>query len=303
MVTVQDRAVEQLLEVGMAAGRVRRMMTEHRTLSGFVAGVLASSVIGGGVAWAAIPASNTGAITACASSTGALRVIDYQAGRRCTRAERTISWSKGYRYRSGWTSTGTYAVLDVVTYGGSSYVAKVPSRSKVPTNTTYWGLLAAKGTTGATGATGATGPQGPAGAAGATGPAGPVSVYAGFHDAAIFVPFSPVTTLSSLSVPAGTYAVSAKAWVVSFAGAGNSAVVCQLVLPSGDFDSQEVDLQDGSVGTQAVRNGSMALQSVGTWAATGPVKLNCVNNGGGNTEIKMVKITAVKLTSLTNTGI
>ena len=91
----------------------------------------------------------------------------------------------------------TTAQIDVVTYNGSSYACKkghTSTSSILPTNTTYWTMIAQKGATGATGpqgpqgiqgiqgiqgpkgatgATGATGPQGPQGATGATGPQGP----------------------------------------------------------------------------------------------------------------------------------
>lgn len=84
--------------------------------------------------------------------------------------------------------------IDVVTYNGSSYACKkshTSTASILPTNTTYWTLIAQKGATGAKGDkgdkgatgeqgpkgpkgdTGATGPQGPKGATGATGPQGP----------------------------------------------------------------------------------------------------------------------------------
>ena len=84
--------------------------------------------------------------------------------------------------------------IDVVTYNGSSYACKkshTSTTSILPTNTTYWTLIAQKGATGAKGDkgdkgatgeqgpkgpkgdTGATGPQGPKGATGATGPQGP----------------------------------------------------------------------------------------------------------------------------------
>lgn len=76
-----------------------------------------------------------------------------------------------------------YAVGDQVSYNGSSYIMfSDAAAGTVPTNTSYWGLVASKGDTGATGATGATGPkgdtgdtgpQGPTGATGATGPQGP----------------------------------------------------------------------------------------------------------------------------------
>ena len=64
----------------------------------------------------------------------------------------------------------TTAQIDVVTYNGSSYACKkshTSTSSILPTNTTYWTLIAQKG------ATGATGPQGPRGATGATGATGP----------------------------------------------------------------------------------------------------------------------------------
>lgn len=50
-----------------------------------------------------------------------------------------------------WSSANTYNRLDIVTYQGSSYVAidDVPVNT-LPTNTTYWQLMAHKGDTGAT---------------------------------------------------------------------------------------------------------------------------------------------------------
>jgi len=69
-----------------------------------------------------------------------------------------------------------YAVGDQVDYNGSSYIMyNNAAAGTVPTNTSYWGLVASKGDTGATGptgATGATGPTGPKGDTGATGPQG-----------------------------------------------------------------------------------------------------------------------------------
>ena len=44
-----------------------------------------------------------------------------------------------------WSSTSTYEIFDLVTYGSSSYLAKKTSANKVPTNTTYWALIAAGG--------------------------------------------------------------------------------------------------------------------------------------------------------------
>lgn len=91
--------------------------------------------------------------------------------------------------KDAWTSGTAYVndatQIDVVTYEGNSYACKAShtaSSSTLPTNTTYWTLIAQKGATGAKGDkgdTGPTGPQGPAGATGAkgatgaTGPQGP----------------------------------------------------------------------------------------------------------------------------------
>jgi len=52
-----------------------------------------------------------------------------------------------------------YEKLNVVTYQGSSYCAKASVQGVLPTDTTYWELIAEKGDTGATGATGAQGPK------------------------------------------------------------------------------------------------------------------------------------------------
>ena len=166
-------------------------------------------VAGGGLAFAAIP-STTGSFTGCVNKTsGALRVIDYQAGRRCATTENTITWSKGYRYRGTWASSTAYASLDVVTYGGSAYLAKVGSTAKPPpSNTSYWGLLAAKG---ATGTRGATGPRGATGATGATGPQGPAGI-----SGAAFAGSPPAVwedgnwhQIAYKDLPAGSYAITA----------------------------------------------------------------------------------------------
>lgn len=48
--------------------------------------------------------------------------------------------------RGNYSSSATYSKLDVVLYNGSSYIAKSDSiTNKVPTNTTYWQLLAQAG--------------------------------------------------------------------------------------------------------------------------------------------------------------
>lgn len=48
----------------------------------------------------------------------------------------------GLNYRGAYSASASYEKLDVVTYGGSSYIAKAAAQAKVPTNTSYWDVLA-----------------------------------------------------------------------------------------------------------------------------------------------------------------
>lgn len=55
----------------------------------------------------------------------------------------------GFTPRGAWSSVATYAINDVVSYSGSSYLAMVAGTNQQPdTATTYWMVLAAKGATG-----------------------------------------------------------------------------------------------------------------------------------------------------------
>lgn len=62
--------------------------------------------------------------------------------------------------RGAYNGGTAYVVGDSVSYSGSSYVCILASTGNLPTNTTYWQVLANKGDTGSTGATGATGAAG-----------------------------------------------------------------------------------------------------------------------------------------------
>ena len=131
------------------------------------------SLLVGGVAYASLPSTTSGLITACVNkTTAAVRIIDYQAGRRCAASETTLSWGKGYTYRGAWNATATYAVQDVVVAGGSTYVGRRASRNVAVTNVTYWGVLAARGAPGAQGVPGLKGDQGIQGIQGIQGPPG-----------------------------------------------------------------------------------------------------------------------------------
>jgi hypothetical protein len=79
---------------------------------------------------------------------------------------------EGFTFVGAWNVSTTYAINQVVTAGGSTYLALVENTAVDPvTDTgTTWTLLAAKG------ADGAKGDTGPAGSAGAVGPMGPPGV-------------------------------------------------------------------------------------------------------------------------------
>src|SRR3954462_3109216 len=80
----------------------------------------------GALAQAAIPNSSTKMISTCyATSNGAMRVIDRQAGASCTASEKLLEFNQiGMRWRSAYVRTTAYALNDAVSYNGSSYIAK-----------------------------------------------------------------------------------------------------------------------------------------------------------------------------------
>ena len=83
----------------------------------------------------------------------------------------------GFSFLNAFDPYATYAVNNVVTYNGSSYVATVPNgpnpSGPTPDKNPSWSLMASIGATGQTGAQGSVGPMGPLGLQGPIGPAGP----------------------------------------------------------------------------------------------------------------------------------
>jgi hypothetical protein len=154
-------------------GRIEAAITRRRRFGRHTAiaavAVPLTLTLFAGLAYATIPSRDTGRYTACVRTDGSLRMIDYEAGARCARGERSISWSKGWQYRGAWRSTTAYATGDATVRAGSTYLAKSPNSNVAPgTDTAVWGLLATAG---------ARGPRGPAGKAGTN--ATQLSVYDG----------------------------------------------------------------------------------------------------------------------------
>ena len=125
-------------------------MSSHRWTSGFIAGAGCIALVSTGVAVASIPSSGSGSITGCVNrGSGAVRIVDSDAGKHCRAQERRVVWSAGYRYRGGWSRSATYRAFDIVTTQGSSYIAKKPSKGKSPaSDSSVWGVLAVAGSKG-----------------------------------------------------------------------------------------------------------------------------------------------------------
>ena len=102
--------------------------------------VLASTA---GIAIAAIPNGNT--INACRNNTTfAVRIIDKDLAQACSTSETALAWTS-WKYRGAYAATTAYNIADVVYYRSSSYLvtgATKPPAGTVPTNATYWSLVA-----------------------------------------------------------------------------------------------------------------------------------------------------------------
>lgn len=54
--------------------------------------------------------------------------------------------SDGIRWKRAYVWSTDYVINDGVSYNGSSYVCILPTLGNIPTNTTYWDIMAQKGT-------------------------------------------------------------------------------------------------------------------------------------------------------------
>lgn len=139
---------------------------------------------------------------------------------------------------------------------------------------------------------GPAGPAGPQGAAGPAGAAGPSDAYAKFLNGPIAVPLA-LTTLVNLSIPqGGKYVIYAKLAITQTGGWG--IVGCQLVAGA------DTDASAGTVwapGTSDV----IANNVVHEFAGAGSVDYRCTSTVGG-INASNIKITAIKVGNLTNSG-
>lgn len=282
------------------------MKVLKRTLAAAAAAALALTFAG--VSYASVP-DTKGVIHACYTKvSGALRVSDSGT---CTAKETSLSWDNvgpaGLTWQGQWAPGTAYQPRDAVVYQGSSYLAMFASTGSAPPNPN-WMLLAAAGVKGDPGMTGPAGPAGPTGPrgltgdpgqTGATGPAGPAgptgasAAYIARNDP--FTPFgtSP-TTIVTLDLPAGLYAVFAKVGVANLDG---SAQTDTCSLSTGESSRVRIAGVDSNIGgvdddpfTQVI-----SLQDLVTENAAGTVSLTCNGFSGGASS---AKITAIQVSSL-----
>ena len=219
-------------------------------------------LLGGSVAVADIPDGNI--INACRNiKTGALRVIDRSAGKKCVVGEAALSWGK-WRWMGIWSSTRTYSVADVVSYKGSSFLERVAAPiGTAPTNTRYWSLIASKGAIGLPGVpgvqglTGPAGPVGPAGVQGLTGPTGPAGLQG----------------LTGVTGPAGIQGLTGVAGPTGPAGPAGPAGIQGLtgdIGPAGPQGLQGLTGATGATGAAGAQGIQGLTGATGATGATGP---------------------------------
>jgi hypothetical protein len=119
------------------------------------------------------------------------------------------------------------------------------------------------------------------------------------------VPFSTTayTILAHLTLPAGKYVIFGTTNITNNAGSGYTDARCQLAASTGDFDEAEVALEDVNV-VGSAHAGSMAMNVVADMsAAAGSVDLRCRNEGTGVSNARFIKISAIRVGTLSNTAL
>jgi hypothetical protein len=143
------------------------------------------------------------------------------------------------------------------------------------------------GSQGPKGDPGVTGPQGPKGG---TGPAGPSDVY--YNEIQDPTPDSFGNASVSLTLPAGNYAVSGKAYVFTQAAMAQNTS-CSLY---GDGTHSD---QSGGTG-QPNSTQTIALQTVQSLAGAGRVLVNCALSGSGANQQQAINLA---ITAIATAGI
>lgn len=195
------------------------------------------------------------------------------------------------RRRFGYAEVAATLAL-VLSMGGGAMAAQhyLISSTKQISPKVLKKLQGARGATGATGAVGATGGLGQQGSTGATGPAGIGPAFGAFNDGPVLFPNTNAVSVATLSsLPAGSYAITAKADVLD-SGSG-SQLICVL--------AAESDNDTDYIATAATQLRSVAtFQLLHTFsAAGGSVQLQCAADASNKFTLSDVKIQAVQVSS------
>jgi hypothetical protein len=276
-------------------------MRKHRVVA--IAVALGVVGVAGGVAYAAVPDSG-GVIRACYKAGGLLQekgALRVSEDGTCRAGELPLNWNHtgpaGLTWRGEWAAGTAYGVRDAVQHNGSSYVAVFASTGSAPPNGN-WMLLAGKGESGAVGAVGPKGDQGDQGVQGERGFTGPQGAKGdkgdrgdpGPSDAYIGRSGSPVldnhvlTTIASVNLPAGVYAVFGKARVAN-ADSDDQPARCALSTGDSTVIRLGARFDDGS-------EQSVSVQDLLTLPAPGTATLGCATFRGQAFD---GKITAIKV--------
>jgi len=127
--------------------------------------------------------------------------------------------------------------------------------------------------------------------------AGPSQVYQVRSKVSVSLPEGAEGPVASIILPAGNWAITAKATVIETSSSSSAVFSCSLSSP-GDLDRIRgaVDL-GGAVADRL----PIALEQVHHFGASGSVVLNCATTlAGGTTKIRDIRITAYKTTGLVN---
>lgn len=144
------------------------------------------------------------------------------------------------------------------------------------------------------------GPRGPAGARGLTGPIGPSNVFAAINNGPTTSTADGVerTVATLANLPAGAYAISAKANITRLAG-GNPGIGGCTLTAEGDSDGANTTLQNG-----LIIGSTVTALLTHTFAGAGTVTLSCTANGGTSQWLaSQNKIIAVKVARETRTTV
>jgi hypothetical protein len=187
-------------------------------------------------------------------------------------------------------ATYLVSVTNSVPKSGSAYVAIGAVGPRGPT-----GPAGPAGPQGPMGSTGPTGPAGPSGPQGPAGPPGPVNIYYTTNAGPVTLPLTGSTaTVVSLSLPAGSYWISAKSWFQNTSTTNTVNANCWI---SNDYTTS-YNTATIPIGTDA-DYGTMSVQDAITLSTTTPVSLECSYTGEAPLTANEAQMIALPVTSIT----